>query len=219
MTTTSAQLDAVIAATRHIPESNFTAYRGGYPQEISTALIDAVFSIQAQYDSTTPGRGVRNRVQFFRTENPDVSNDLSALVDMGADHVVQIMGSGKTGRRLKAGAVVEAAAGYVAIGVNSADDFRGLDPAATKRIYTGVQGLGYVTFEYLNMLLGTPGVKTDVMIKRFITEALSTAGLENVDAQTARQLVVEAHGPTGLGEDLTYFEHAIWLSQSQPSDE
>lgn len=219
MTTTSAQLDAVIAATRHIPESNFTAYRGGYPQEISTALIDAVFSIQAQYDSTTPGRGVRNRVQFFRTENPDVSNDLSALVDMGADHVVQIMGSGKTGRRLKAGAVVEAAAGYVAIGVNSADDFRGLDPAATKRIYTGVQGLGYVTFEYFTMLLGTPGVKTDVMIKRFITEALSTAGLENVDAQTARQLVVEAHGATGLGEDLTYFEHAIWLSQSQPSDE
>jgi len=29
MTTTSAQFDAVIAATRHIPEANFTAYRGG----------------------------------------------------------------------------------------------------------------------------------------------------------------------------------------------
>lgn len=44
MTTTSAQFDAVIAATRHIPEANFTAYRGGCPQEISTALIDVVFS-------------------------------------------------------------------------------------------------------------------------------------------------------------------------------
>ena len=29
MTTASAQLDAVIAATRHIPEANFTAYRVG----------------------------------------------------------------------------------------------------------------------------------------------------------------------------------------------
>lgn len=216
MTTTSAQLDAVIAATRHIPEANFTAYRGGYPQEISTALIDAVFSIQAQYDSATPDRGVRNRVQAFRSENPGVINDLSALVDLGAEHVVQIMGKGKTGRRLKAGAVLEAAAGYVAIGVNSADDFRGLDPATAKRVYTGVQGLGYVTFEYFTMLLGIPGVKVDVMIKRFITEALSTAGLESVDGQTARQLVVEAHTATGLGENLTYFEHAIWLSESKP---
>ena len=174
MTTASAQLDAVIAATRHIPEANFTAYHGGYPQEISTALIDAVFTIQARYNSATPGRGVRNRVQAFHSENPGVTNDLSALVDMGAEHVVQIMGEGKTGRRLKAGAVVEAAAGYVAIGVSSADDFRDLDPATAKRIYTDVQGLGYVTFEYFTMLLGTPGVKTDVMIKRFITEALST---------------------------------------------
>lgn len=95
MTITSAQLDAVIAATRHIPESNFTAYRGGYPQEISTALIDAVFSIQAQYDSATPGKGVRNRVQAFRSANPSAINDLSALIDLGTEHVVQMMGKGK----------------------------------------------------------------------------------------------------------------------------
>ncbi|MGV0383535.1 hypothetical protein ACUY2T_02060 [Corynebacterium sp. 22_2729] len=95
MTITSAQLDAVIAATRHIPESNFTAYRGGYPQEISTALIDAVFSIQAQYDSATPGKGVGNRVQAFRSANPSAINNLSALIDLGTEHVVQMMGKGK----------------------------------------------------------------------------------------------------------------------------
>lgn len=148
-------------------------------------------------------------MQAFRSANPDAINDLTALIDLGTKHVVQIMGKGKTGRRLKAGAVLEAAAGYVAIGVNNAEDFHELDPATAKRVYTGVQGLGYVTFEYFTMLLGTPGVKIDVMIKRFITEALSTAGLESVDAQTARQLVVEAHGATSLGENLTHFEHAI----------
>ncbi|MGX1739815.1 hypothetical protein ACWIB8_11730 [Corynebacterium flavescens] len=211
------QLDAVIAATRHIPESNFTAYRGGYPQEISTALIDAVFSIQAKYDSATPGKGVRNRVQVFRSAHPDVVNSLSALVDLGVERLVQIMGSGKTGRRLKAGAVLEAAAGYAALGVDSADDFRSLDPVTVRPIYTNVQGLGYVTFEYFTMLLGIPGVKTDIMVKRFIAEALSSAGLENVDAKRTRQLVEEAHFATCLGKDLTHFEHAIWLSQSRPS--
>ena len=95
MTITSTQLDAVIAATRHIPESNFTAYRGGYPQEISTALIDAVFSIPAQYDSATPGKGVRNRVQAFRSANPSAINNLSALIDLGTEHVAQMMGKGK----------------------------------------------------------------------------------------------------------------------------
>ena len=31
-------------------------------------------------------------MQAYRSENPGVTNDLSALVDMHAEHVVQIMG-------------------------------------------------------------------------------------------------------------------------------
>ncbi len=87
----------------------------------------------------------------------------------------------------------------MAIGVNNAEEFHGLDPATAKRVYTGVQGLGYVTFEYFTMLLGIPGVKVDIMIKRFITEALSTAGLESVDAQTSP--TTRCRGPRcyGLG--------------------
>lgn len=219
MTTHTAQLDAVITAVQTIPEENFTAYRGGYPQEISTALIDAVFSIRARYDSTTPGSGVRNRVQTFRVEHTDLVNDLSALVALGVDPVAQIMGSATTGGRPKAEAVIEAAEGYSSAGINTADEFCAMDSRQAKSIYTGVQGLRYVTFEYFTMLLGTPGVKTDVMIKRFITEALSTAGLDDVEPQIARQLIVDAHTATGLGKDLTYFEHAIWLSQSRPSDD
>lgn len=50
-----------------------------------------------------------------------------------------------------------------------------------------------------------------------IPENAYGSGPQSVVAQTALQLVVEAHTATGLGEDLTYFEHAIWFSQSRPS--
>lgn len=53
-------------------------------------------------------------------------------------------------------------------------------------------------FEYFTMLQGIPGVKTGIMVKRFSSKALSIAG---------------------WGTDLTHFEHAIWLSQSQPSED
>lgn len=218
MITYSAQLDAIVAAVRAIPEENFTAYRGGYPQEISTALIDAVFSIRARYDSKFPGSGVRNRVQAFREEHGDAVNDLSALVALGANPIAQVMGSSMTGGRLKAEAVVEAAEGYSDAGVNTADELRAIDSEQAKRIYTTVPGLGHVTFEYFSMLLGIPGVKTDVMIRRFVSNALKVANLGDVDAATARKLIIDAHRQTGLGESLTHFDHAVWLSESQLSE-
>lgn len=39
-----------------------------------------------------------------------------------------------------------------------------------------MHGLGKVTAEYLLMLLGVPGLKADVMILRFVNDALAAAG-------------------------------------------
>ena len=214
MSTNSARLDAVVAAVRHVPKDNFTAFRGGYPKEISTSLLDAVFSMRARYNSATPGRGVWRRVQTFRVECPEAINDLAAMTAIGPGQIEEIMGSATTAGRLKAVAVIEAAEVYKGAGVTEADDFRALNPKTAKRLYTGVRGLGPVTFEYFSMLLGIPGVKTDVMIRRFISKALAAAGLEDVDARTARQLIVHAHTATGLGETLSHFDHALWLSES-----
>lgn len=41
-----------------------------------------------------------NRVQVFRSQNPDVINDLSTLTDMGADQVAQSRGATITGSQL-----------------------------------------------------------------------------------------------------------------------
>ncbi|MGP9724741.1 hypothetical protein ACT3SZ_12085 [Corynebacterium sp. AOP40-9SA-29] len=215
MSANSAQLDAVVDAVGRVPEANFTAYRGGYPKEISTSLLDAVFSMRARYNSTTPGRGVWGRVQNFRAEYPDVINDLAALISIGSGQIEAIMGSTVTHGRPKAVAAIEAAEAFRTAGVNTADDFRELDPKTAKRLYTGVRGLGPETFEYFAMLLGVPGVKVDVMIMRFVARALAAADLSDVSPHAARELVEEAHAVTGLGETLTHFDHALWLSESQ----
>lgn len=218
MTEYTAQLDAVITAVQRIPEENFTAYRGGYPGEISSALVDAVFSIRARYHSKTPGRGVLNRVQNFRAAHSDATNDLAALIALGPGPIEDLMGSTVTGGQLKAIAVIDAAERYRDAQVNTAEDLEGIEGAEAKKIYTSVSGLGPVTFEYFNMLLGIPGVKTDVMIKRFVAKALDAAGHDNVNAATAEQLIKDAHDKTRRGVNLTYFDHAIWLSESRPTD-
>lgn len=218
MTGDTAQLDAVITAVHRIPEENFTAYRGGHPGEISSALVDAVYSMRATYDSKTPNRGVLNRVRNFRQKNPEAINDLSALIALGSDSLENLMGSAKTGGRLKATAVIEAAERYRAADVNTAEHFRDFDRVQAKKIYTGVRGLGSETFEYFSMLLGIPGVKVDVMIKRFVATALDAAGLDDVNPASARQLIEDAYERTQWGETLTHFDHAIWLSESRPTD-
>ena len=56
-----------------------------------------------------------------------------------------------------------------------------------KATYTTVLGLGSVTWEYFLMLLGIPGVKADVHIRRFVERATG----DEVSAGRARDLVKE----------------------------
>lgn len=192
-----------------IPEGHFSKYGGGWLNEISTALVDAVFSIRAQYRSSDPDRGVLGRLQKFRCDEREALNDLKALSSLGSSRIREIMGDSLTAKKLKADAVVEAADAFVAHGVVRAKDFLASDPAEMQRVYTQVRGLGWVTFEYFSMLLGRPGVKTDTMITRFVNKALFQAGLQSVDHHVARELVIASKDELGLGESLSHFDHAI----------
>lgn len=211
------QIVAVNNAVLLVPVEHFSAYGGGWLNEISTALVDAVFSIQAQYRSTDPDKGVLNRLQKFRRTEPEARNNLSVLSSLGSERIREIMGDSKTARRLKADAVVEAADRFVAKGIVLAEDFLNAEPERMKRVYTQVHGLGWVTFEYFSMLLGVPGVKTDTMILRFVNNALKQAGLPAVDEYRARDLIIESRNELELGETLSHFEHAIWLYESDLS--
>ena len=213
-------VESVLAAVETIPPSLFDRYEGSRENEITTALIDAVFSIRASYDSATPGRGVSGRLSTFRDEHPEALDDLHALLEVGAQEIARIMGDGKTSQRSKASAVIEAAEALATAGVVTSADLR--DKATSgqegyqtvKTAYTGVHGLGKITFEYLMMLVGVPGVKSDVMIRRFVAHAL---GEHEVSPERAHALVVGAHAElrqrTGFSRNLTAFDHAIWLHQ------
>ncbi|MEO9248792.1 hypothetical protein ABDK96_13985 [Citricoccus nitrophenolicus] len=216
-----AQLEAVEISTTSIDPEFWKSYSGGWKTEISTALIDAVFSIRSTYRSGTPGKGVYNRLVDFREQHGETIQSLATLVAIGEEPIRKCMGEGRSAQRLKSEAVVEAAGALTEIGVDTADDFRNAEYEELKTAYTGVRGLGWITFEYFAMLLGRPGVKADTMIVRFVNRALQVAGLSAVDAAAARDLVIKTYerslkgsneGPTA--ETLTHFEHAIWLTES-----
>lgn len=107
--------------------------------------------------------------------------------------------SGKT----KAFAIVEAAQRFTAIGVTEPSHLRPND-AEHRNQYTGVSGLGPVTWEYFTMLLSHDGVKADTWIKRFVGRAVQ----HSVSSEYAGALVKEA--AEKLDVDQKKLDHALW---------
>lgn len=211
---TDAKLKAVVEAVHSVPAENFSVYGGGWPEEISTALLDAVFSMRAVYRSDRPGVGVHGRLTTFREKYDGAKDDLALLHAIGEGEIERIMGRTVSAQRRKSVIAIEAAQRFVESGVRTADDFRNKEIADMKTVYTSVRGLGWVTFEYFAMHLGVPGVKADTMIVRFVNRVLEAEGFEPVKARDARAIVVSAYEKTGLGESLMHFDHALWLSES-----
>lgn len=211
----SQQHQAVLAALDEIDESDFQDGRVGWPGEISTALVDAVFSIRARYESPTPGKGVLGRVESFRRTHEDRRDDLKALVELGESEITGIMGATQTGGRAKSVAVIEAAQALSNIGLNQAAHVTDSNVDDAKRAYTDVHGLGWITFEYFLMLLGKPGIKADTMVRRFVNDALGAENLDKVDARTAHGLLTEIFKKYNKDywKGLSTLDHAIWRYQ------
>lgn len=210
------RLRALQTAVKQVPTDFFAAHRGGYPDEIGTALVNAVFSIQARFNVRDPEKGVSGRLQRFRKELPEVRNDLEQLSTVPEETRRSIMGSSVTAGRSKASAVIEVSKAYTHQDIKTAEAFRQKSATDTKRIYTNVRGLGAVTFEYFAMLLGSPRVKADTMIIPFVNRALEKEKLSSASPMEAREPVISAYeaNPT-VAPSLTHFDHALWKAQSE----
>ncbi|NDK32441.1 hypothetical protein [Nesterenkonia haasae] len=205
-----------------LDQEDFVDAPAGWPDEISTALLDAVYSAQQRYHSNTPGAGVYNRVLAFRQEfskrDSELLNDLSRLVTVEESEIRSIMGNNvvSDGKSTpKSVAVRHAAARLLKISVGRASDLHDAKPEDVKKAYTGVPGLGWITHEYFLMLLGQPGIKADVMITRFVNHALSTQGLGPVHAHEASWIIKTIHAETDAarGVGLGHFDHILWRWQ------
>jgi len=174
---------------------------GGWPGQIEAALLDAVYSVRARYGG--PDTGVRRVVKRWIMHRDGSADDLTVLAHQEPADLARIVSnSAKASRRLKAAIVVDAAEALAGAGLHHADDFTGSD--SQRRAYLSVTGCGPVTWAYLGMLLGKPGVKTDTWIVRFVSAAVEG----QVTPKQAEHLVIGAANK--LGVTATQLDHAIW---------
>lgn len=193
--------------TRDVPRSSWPSWPGGWQGEIEAAVLDSVFSIRARYGS--PTSGVRGVVARWRAHRGQRLDDLGVLAKFSAqpDELAVILDNRQrlSGGLTKSAAAAAAASALVAAGVRHASDAAGSD--AEQAAWCSVKGLSEVTWSYVLVLLGVPGVKADVMIRRFVGGAIG----RHPTAAEARTLLLEA--AERIDVNPTELDHAIWAWQ------
>lgn len=211
------QLDQLIAAiNKEMPMDTWPEPPRGWLGEAEAALIDAVYSMRANYGNS-PTTGVRRYVHLWRVDRSEhgvaTLDDLReltpcdpvALADMFGNHQ-RVPGKNSL---TKAAAVVEAAKALVAAGFADAASLAADTTGSAEAAYLSVPGLGKVTWTYLLMLLGIPGVKADTWVCRFVNEA--TASNRAFGSEACARLVVAAADE--IDADPIHLDHAIWSHQ------
>lgn len=189
---------------REVPPTSWPKRIGGWPGQLEAAVLDSVFSIRARYGTETTGvRAVVGRWSMYRDAELD---DLQVLADFATrpDDLVTILGNHQ---KLSGGLTTAAGAASAAAGLLAADVRHAADVTTGDRerdAWCSIKGLSDVTWTYVLMLLGVPGVKADVMIRRFVRSATGRP----TSAGEAGRLVLAA--AARLYVDVSDLDHAIW---------
>jgi hypothetical protein len=197
----------------------------GYPDSLALCIVDSVQSTGVKYPSVV---NVVNRYRAYRSEqggnaSSDSANDLVAtFAELGGDAAwaTRIGNGNKTsthkGAPLKAYAIEAEAKGLIGVGVVTAQDLRTAarnadEFAKVKKVWLNVPGQGPgVTWHYVQMLAGIPGIKPDRMIIRFVARALDRP-VKTVTSSFCVELLTAVAGE--LSMTATELDHAIWNYQ------
>jgi hypothetical protein len=187
-------------------------------------VIDSAFSLRARYVSTSRvlKRYRAARQAAGRDADADNLTDLVAAIDsvggstMAAgpalfDNHGYAPGTARAGRPglLKAEAVDQAARRLLAADIDTIDDLRAHQEVA-RQAWLSVHGLGWVSWDYLEMLTGDDGVKADTMVQRFVAAALEA---RTVGAARAKAAVLDT--AELMHVDARILDHAIWLYEHE----
>ncbi|MBS9533661.1 hypothetical protein KIH27_08695 [Mycobacterium sp. M1] len=221
MTYTPEQLTSLIARCEQFRGTTAPA---GYREGLALCITDSVQSTGVTYSSVEK---VVNRYRAYRRDrggdpNSDGVPELLATFDVlgGPDGWVEQIGNrNRTSTRngvLKAEAIRDAAQALAAQGIETTEDLRGAasDEARLARLgaaWRAVVGQGSgITWHYVQMLAGIPGVKPDRMICRFVADSLELPR-NSVTTEFAGAIVTAAAAEMGLSP--TDLDHGIWQWQ------
>lgn len=205
-------------------------YPAGF-RDSGFAVVSSVFSIQAK-DSAV--RSAVNRfarrqgIEAVALGGPDREPDAYPVAQLAADleglsetDLIDVFGNrtrSARAERTKAALVQEVARKLVDAEVSFRDDVA-MSPSGEryerqKKAWTGVNGLGFVTFEYFRLLCGAETAKPDIMIHRWLNEALG----RQVDNMTALEMIKELAAELGREWDVEVspraVDHTIWFHES-----
>ena len=106
---------------------------------------------------------------------------------------------------------IEAARRLQAVSVTDTSDLRELaDDAEVRHAWTGVHGLGWVTWQYFCSLAGIDHFKPDVMLMRFAAEALGRY-VSPAETDVLLSGAFEELRPSYPGLTKRALDHTIWL--------
>lgn len=198
----------------------------GYPDSLALCVIDAIQSLGVRYTS------VVNVVDRYKEHRAKAGGDalcdgtgelIATFTELGGpENWAAVIGNGNRtsttpGAPLKAAAILTAASDLAAAGVQTtealrslADDVDKLTGVKTRWLAVPGQGSG-ISWRYLLMLAGVPGVKPDRMIRRFLETALGEAAARLSDGDIMTLMTATAQE---LGVATTHLDHALWRHQS-----
>jgi hypothetical protein len=192
---------------------------------LSLALVDAVYSIRSRYPAVKrviaaycAASGTDCEPLAARSSPGFGEHGLDFFLDQaGSQHGVALAdwlfagNRSRTAGRLKADVCVEAAARLQATSITRIPDLHErADDADARHAWTGVRGLGWVTWQYFCSLAGIDHFKPDVMLMRFAAETLGRyVSPAETDAVLSRAF--EELRPSYPGLTKRALDHTIWL--------
>jgi hypothetical protein len=217
--------DLVDVCERDLGDPHLWFKPSGYPTSLALCIIDSIYSTGAHYAQVV--RIVdryKHRQTLGRDAYTDTSRDLRTSIDGagGAERWAAEVAqnsrptSTKAGAPLKAYAIAEAAQGLEFLGVLTTDDLRARadtdDLDDVKRMWLAFPGqTSGITWEYVLMLAGIPGVKADRMVTRYVARILGVpaAGIgAGLAADYVKAVAAEKNW------NVIHTDHAIWRLES-----